>query len=140
MGVDALLLAEGCDVWAPKVTRAAMGMNLQLPCVELPWKEVKQELERLPSTTRSRLQILLAVPDSTAAPYYSVDYTQPSLIVVGSEATGIGEESRKLGSEIQVPVVEICIPTTPGRGLESFNAAMAATVLLAEASKQRLIK
>ena len=166
LGVDALLLVDGCDAFAPKATRAAMGMNLQLPCIELGWAggAVPACLEALPASTRSRLQLLLAVPDTDAGEggegwetagsvcdYFSVDLTRPTLLVVGSEAAGIGPEARDLGAALGLlqtgageggegGVRRVRIPCAPGRGLESFNAAMAATVLLAEACKQRLVR
>jgi TrmH family RNA methyltransferase len=61
----------------------------------------------------------------------AVDWTQPSALIVGGEASGAGQEAA------QIATGRVSIPMTGGA--ESLNAAMAATVILFEAARQRRI-
>lgn len=159
LGADALVVVEGCDAFSPKVSRASMGTNLQLPILETTWDggAVESLLSSLlpPSSPASSadsgsrvLQLLLAVPDPSADPYFSVDLSLPTVIAVGSEAHGLSDACFDLaddfsspgpgagtGKGLKVVVKKVFIPTA--RPLESFNAAMAATLLLGEAARQR---
>ena len=47
-GVDAVVVVEGCDPWAPK-TIQAMGTSLQLPVVETSWDSELKEILQNPS-------------------------------------------------------------------------------------------
>jgi TrmH family RNA methyltransferase len=63
--------------------------------------------------------------------YDTVDWTQPCALIVGGEATGAGQEAARVAiGRVSIPMVG---------GAESLNAAMAATVLLFEAARQRRI-
>jgi TrmH family RNA methyltransferase len=92
MGVDAVIIADGCEPWSPKVLRSAMGMCLKLPIFEASWAKdgiSKLLLSRERSTeTYLPYQILLADADPSAHVYHKVDMTGPTVIVVGSEAFG----------------------------------------------------
>jgi TrmH family RNA methyltransferase len=165
LGADALVVVEGCDAFSPKVSRASMGTNLQLPILETTWDGGAVEsllfslLQSSSSASASAsdagpdsrvLQLLLAVPDPSADPYFSVDLSLPTVIAVGSEAHGLSDacfglanafSSQKArpgaGADNGLTLVarKVFIPTA--RPLESFNAAMAATLLLGEAARQR---
>ena len=137
MGVDAVVIVDGCDPWSPKVLRSAMGMCLKLPLLEASWKD--SSVPDLLGSGRSEVgldpyQVLLADADSSGQVYHRVDMTGPTVIVVGSEASGIGIEARAL-----LDKKYICIPTSAEReDLESFNAAVACSILIAEAARQRM--
>jgi len=61
---------------------------------------------------------------------YSYDFTQPVWLVIGNEGKGISDTTAQL--------VDDAI-TIPMQGqAESLNAAMAATILLFEAMRQRM--
>ena len=126
-GVDAIIIVEGCDPWSPKVLRSAMGTCLKLPIFETQWTNVEKILF---DSYGTNVQILLADADPTAAIYHTVDMTRPTVLVIGSEATGIGPESQVLpqSKKIRIPIA---------RDLESFNAAVACSVLLGEVGRQR---
>jgi TrmH family RNA methyltransferase len=139
LGVDTVLSFGGCDAWSPKVLRSSMGTCLrhkEMPIVESRWEDVfaLQEEGGL-----AEFQILLAVSSKDSVNYDSIDFSKPTLVVIGSEATGISEQAlsglrrapRGRGGE----VINITIPMS--RALESFNAAMAGTSILAEAARQR---
>jgi len=62
-------------------------------------------------------------------PYYNVDWSPPSAIIIGGEAEGASAEAQSLASHrMSIPML--------GQA-ESLNAAVAAGVILFEASRQR---
>jgi|MDTB01.1.fsa_nt_gb TrmH family RNA methyltransferase len=145
-GADAVVVAEGCDPWAPKTIRSAMGTGLQLPVVETTWGgELLDILEKpsieavgrlYPSShesysgSQNQYQILIADCDVSAVPYTEIDYTQPTILVVGNEAHGPSPEALDLpcARKIYIPMQ---------RDLESLNAAIAGSIILSEAARQR---
>lgn len=134
MGVDAVVIVDGCDPWSPKVLRSAMGMCLKFPIVEASWKDssVSTFLQNSARKT-GPFQLLLADADPSGSVYHRVDMTGPTVLVVGSEAAGIGPEARSL-----LGARYIRIPTPTHRDdVESFNAAVAGSILIAEAARQR---
>jgi TrmH family RNA methyltransferase len=131
MGVDAIIIADGCDPWSPKVLRSAMGMCLKLPILEMSWKD--GSIPELLLNKGGSYQVLLADADPSGQVYHKVNMTGPTVIVVGSEATGIGPAARALPD-----AKFIQIPSSPHRGdLESLNAAVACSILISEAARQR---
>ena len=74
------------------------------------------------------VQIYAAVPHTDSSRWLSAaDLTRACAIVIGSEGSGINETLRQAATEIAIPTV----------GVESLNAAVAASVLLYEARRQR---
>src|SRR4029434_4953045 len=68
--------------------------------------------------------------DATASmPYFAADWRQPSALIIGNEAHGLSEDARVLARRL------IGIPMH-GRA-ESLNAAVAGSVILFEALRQR---
>ena len=61
-----------------------------------------------------------------------MDLTRPTVVVIGSEATGIGREALLLPGACKVR-----IPMAANRDLESLNAAVACSVVLGEVVRQR---
>jgi TrmH family RNA methyltransferase len=120
-GVGQVILAPGTvDLYNPKVVRGAMGAHFRLPVASLDW----------PDITRQVAGRAVWLADARGGTDYDrVDWGQPSALIVGGEAAGAGEEAASLASG------RTSIPMTAGT--ESLNAAMAATVLLFEAARQR---
>lgn len=124
-GVDGVLLPKGnVDVWSGKVLRAGMGAHFRLPLrASLGWEAVAERLRGL--TVR-----LADVAGRT--PYDRVDWAQPSALIVGGEAAGAGREAAQLAGEtISIPLAN---------EVESLNAAMAGSIILFEAQRQRRVK
>ncbi len=122
-GVAQVLCMSGtADLYAPKVVRAAMGAHFRLALrQDLHWEELEDAL--LPYDN-------IYVTDARAQmPYYAADWRQPAVLIVGNEANGVGDEARAWASK------SITIPMTPG--VESLNAAVAGSVILFEAARQR---
>ena len=64
-----------------------------------------------------------------ATPYYTQDYTKPTALVVGTEATGLTQEWRDHATQ------NIIIPMQGE--IDSMNVSVAAAVLIFEAKRQR---
>ena len=124
-GVEGVILTNGSvDPYAPKALRAGMGANFRLPVLQMGWPEISGLIDQ------HKLQAWLT--DVTGGePHYEADLAQPVALVIGGEAHGISDEARTLDhKQIHIPM--------PG-GAESLNAAMAASILVFEAARQRSI-
>ena len=109
-------------------------MCLKLPVFETTWKDnnVPNLLSQM-TGKKGPYQLLLADADPSGSVYHRVDMTGPTVLVVGSEAAGIGSDARSL-----LGAKYIRIPTPENRDdVESFNAAVAGSILIAEAARQR---
>lgn len=121
-GVTAVFVTrETVDPFNPKVVRAAMGAHFRVPLRPLSDAEIALVEAACP---------LRAVADATVAlPYDALDWTQPAALIVGSEATGACEEMRQWATKaVAIPLVA---------EVESLNAAVAGSIILFEAARQR---
>lgn len=125
MGASAVILCGGSsDPYAPKASRASMGSILHLPLIPLPDPLSAARL------LKSRGVQLLAGHLKGAKPCYEADLTKPCALMVGNEGSGL---SPALSAEADQLVL------IPMQGeAESLNAAMAGSILLYEARRQRL--
>jgi TrmH family RNA methyltransferase len=121
-GADWVVLSPGTvDPFSPKVVRGGMGAHFRLPIfADWTWENLKPILSELP----------LYLADAHAKmSYEQVIWTHPAVLIVGGEAHGPSDAARQLGA------VEISIPMQGDA--ESLNAAVAASAILLEASRQR---
>ena len=120
-GADGVLLAPGCvDVWNPKTLRAGMGAHFRVPLAECDLAQLEQHAAQLP--------LILADSDGEQ-PYDAFDWTTPCALVIGGEARGADEPLRQLAqASVRIPMASADY---------SLNAAMATSVLLFEAQRQR---
>ncbi|MBI3244477.1 MAG: RNA methyltransferase [Chloroflexi bacterium] len=127
-GVDAALLAPGTvDAFNPKVVRAGMGAHFRLPIESLTWDKIGEKVKGLQvrmAEARSPISNL-----KSQISYDQADWTQPSAFIISSEADGPSEAARACAAE------SVFIPM-PGE-TESLNAAVAGSVILFEAVRQR---
>lgn len=124
-GVDEVILLPGVtDPWAPRVLRAGMGAHYRIAIRQT---QAPAELERWAGSGQRLLAAAIA-PDL----YTEIDWTLPSLLIVGSEAHGARATASWPG------IRPIAIPMT--REVESLNVAVAASVILFEAQRQRLLQ
>ena len=128
MGAVAVVVVDGCDPWSPKALRSAMGMCLRLPIYDVSWPQVPSLLQE----EFGDMQVLLADVALDSKAYYEANFDNPTLLVIGSEAHGISKEALTLTN-----AKKIFIPSAPGRELESLNAAVACSIILGEAARQR---
>jgi len=124
-GVSEVILTWGSgDIYNPKVVRAAMGAHFYL-CIHrgLKWEQITPLIEGR--------QVLLAEA-SGDTPYFEVDWTEPSVLVIGGEAHGPGPQAREAAQKsIYIPMAGT---------VESLNAAVAAGIIIFEAVRQRTLK
>lgn len=120
-GADGVLLGPGCvDLYNPKVVRSSMGAHLRLPVHSHSWAEIAQTVQGM--------QVGLATIEAETV-YTAVDWTQPSALIIGSEAAGAGENAHRLATQ------QLTIPMHAAT--DSLNAAVATGILLFEAARQR---
>ncbi len=120
--VGQVITAKGTtDVFSPKVVRGGMGAHFRLPIwYDREWQEIEAALHDR--------QVLLADPQGDLA-YYEVDWTKPSTLIVGGEAEGARREAREFADR------GVAIPMQAG--VESLNVAVATSIMLFEAARQR---
>lgn len=120
-GVDGVLLGPDCvDLYNPKVVRGSMGTHLRLPVHSQTWPEI--------AATVRGMQVWVATLQAEVV-HTAVDWTQPSAIIIGSEAAGAGKAARQMAhNQVTIPM---------HASTESLNAAVAAGILLFEAVRQR---
>jgi TrmH family RNA methyltransferase len=121
-GVAAVYLSpESVDPWNPKAVRAGMGAHVRIPLLPLDAAARSDLAARLPQRVVARAD--------AATPYDAIDWTGPSALVIGGEASGVGVDVAGWGT------MAAAIPLAPG--VESLNAAVAGAVILFEAARQR---
>lgn len=109
-----------------------MGSSLKLPVAQASWNEVTDFLSSVCEMQDCLLAWLSAHPEARV--YSDMDFTRTSIIVVGNEAHGLSKEALELASVFS-RTNRILIPMHGS--LESFNAAVAAAVVMSEISRQR---
>lgn len=119
---DVLCMRGTADVYSPKVVRAAMGAHFRLPLQQdLHWDDLEVALGPADN---------IYVADAGGSmPYYAADWRQPSVLIISNEANGASDEARQYATKF------IAIPMAPA--VESLNAAVAGSVILFEAARQR---
>lgn len=121
-GVDLVALTPGTvDPFNPKALRAGMGAHFHVPILASDWRRL---------TARFPDQAIYLADAAGDVSYDAVDWTHPSIIVVGGEAHGLRDALRGL------PHTLVRIPMVPGA--ESLNAAVAASLLIYEARRHVL--
>jgi TrmH family RNA methyltransferase len=123
VGAAEVLCTSGTvDIYSPKVVRAAMGAHFHLAVEQdLSWEQVGERL--------AFLDHVYAADAEATMPYYVADWRQPAVLIIGNEAHGLSQDARELARNL------IGIPMR-GRA-ESLNAAVAGSVILFEALRQR---
>jgi TrmH family RNA methyltransferase len=122
-GCQAALLTEGsADPFSPKVLRSGMGAQFTLPIREMGWREIADLCQ-----TQAITIFISELAEGQA--YDQADLTQPLALVIGGEAHGVSKEAT------QMVTIPIRIPMS-GK-IESLNAAIAGSILLFEALRQR---
>jgi len=131
-GVDGLWLAEGADPHQPKVLRASAGAALALPIERMDRQGLAQ---RLHTAAARGLQLVAAVPPladlngDRPLPYWHLDWTKPTALLLGQEGSGLAPELQALATH------RITIPHSAA--VESLNVAVSAAPLLLERMRQQ---
>jgi TrmH family RNA methyltransferase len=128
-GATAVLTTPGTvSQWNQKALRASAGSVFRMPVIAINPAEL--------AALKPRIHLFAAVADSdgdldrvSTIPAVAADLTQSCALLIGNEGAGLSSEL------LQIADTRITIPT-PGR-IESLNAAIAGSLLLYEASRQR---
>lgn len=122
-GADLVIVANGCtDIYNPNVVRASVGTLFTIPVVEA------SNAETLSFCQQHQLFLIAATPEASV-PYTDVSMKQGIGIVVGTEQLGLTDFWKEACQ---------CRASIPMRGVaDSLNVAMATTIILFEAVRQR---
>ena len=111
------------DIYSPKVVRATMGAVFRVPFV------TAEDLEGGLKWLKEKGVRLYAAHLQGAVDYDGPDYCQNCGFLIGNEAAGLTEEAAAMAD---------CYIKIPMAGqVESLNAAVASSVLMFEAARQR---
>ena len=127
-GVDDLWLGGGADPCQPKVLRASAGAALALPHRRDP--DRSGLAERLAQARAAGHHVVATLVDQAeTVPYWELDWTRPTVLVLGNEGAGLHPELAALASH------RVTIPHSPA--VESLNVGVAAAPLLLERWRQQ---
>jgi TrmH family RNA methyltransferase len=124
-GASGVLSLPGTvSAWNTKAVRASAGSIFRVPLLSVNERECLEKLHEAGVK-------VLATTVRGAEPADRVDMTGPVALIIGNEGNGVADElAAKVDARITIPC--------PGQ-VESLNAAVAASVLLYEAARQRAI-
>ncbi|MCD9023890.1 TrmH family RNA methyltransferase [Cohnella silvisoli] len=124
-GATAVVLGKGtADLYNPKTIRATMGALFRVDVLEADLNEL------LPEAKREGIAVAGTSLQASKS-CYEYDFRRSVWLVFGNEGSGVSAQVDALVDD------NVIIPMT-GRA-ESLNVAMAATVLLFEAQRQRMV-
>lgn len=123
-GITGLIMSpDTADIYNPKVIRSTMGS-----CLRVPFVYAQDFAGALAKIKKEKIR-LFAAHLQGSVPYDEEDYRGRVAFLIGNEANGLTEETAKTAHcRIRIPMA--------GR-VESLNAAVAASVLMFEAARQR---
>ena len=128
-GMDEVWIIEGADPWQPKVMRASSGAVLQMPTLRLKRPDILGKLASVKDAGVQVIATLVPGGGNPVVPYWSVDWTRPSLVLLGNEGAGLSAELVAQADH------RVTIPHSPR--VESLNLAAAAAPLLLERWRSR---
>ena len=120
------MLSPGCaDLLGPKVIRAGSGAHFHLPVETASrWEDVTRLLDG-----HGALEQVLLMDAAGHVAYDAADFSRRTTLIIGNEAHGASPQAARLATEhISIPMWNL---------VESLNAAIAASVVLFEAARQR---
>lgn len=125
VGVDGLIVCDRCtDIFNPNVVRASVGTLFTVPVAEARSQETITWL-------KSKGIAILAATPSAKREFTTVDMTVPLAIAVGTEQLGLSEQwMTQADLQVNIPMCGVA---------DSLNVAMATTLLLYEALRQRRV-
>jgi RNA methyltransferase, TrmH family len=123
-GADGLwLTAQSVELENPKVLRASAGQWFRLPMASCEYP-----IELLHNYRQQGGQVV-ATSMTAAIDYWQLDFTPPTLILLGNEGGGLSPELlAEADHTVRVPMAT---------GVESLNVSITAALLLYEARRQR---
>ena len=121
--VDCLLVADPkTDIYNPNVVRSSVGGFFTVPIGLGSNNDIHEFLQRNQITSYAA-----SLQDSIS--YEKIDFSTPTAVVVGTEATGLSAFwTKESKSNIKIPMLGT---------LDSMNVSVAAAIILFEATRQR---
>lgn len=121
--LDAVIIANPkSDLYNPNIVRSSVG------CLFTNQIATGTTSEIIAFLKERKINFYCATLQNSTS-YHTQDYTTPTALVVGTEATGLTEEWRKEATQ------NIIIPM--GGEIDSMNVSVAAAILIFEAKRQR---
>jgi TrmH family RNA methyltransferase len=118
------LSQDSVDLDHPKVIRSSAGEWFRLPMM------VSENIEDLIQNYRAQGVQIIATHLSATKLHWEIDYTQPTLILLGNEGAGLSDTlTSACDQTIKIPL---------GGQVESLNVAIATAVILYEALRQKI--
>ncbi len=123
-GVSGIYMSRECvDIYSPKVVRSTMGALYRMPFRVVP------DLRETARSLRQQGVHVYAAHLKGTRKHYEYDYRLPTAFMIGNEGNGLTEAlAAEADGFLRIPM--------KGQ-VESLNAAIAATVLMFEAARQR---
>ncbi|MBQ8787269.1 MAG: RNA methyltransferase [Oscillospiraceae bacterium] len=121
VGVDAVFLADCCDLYNPKVVRSTMGSLFRLNVSEIKFDET------FPVFAEIGVPSFAAVIDSDATSLTDCDFSKGGVILIGNEGNGLPREVSDMCTERLTIKMQ--------GNVNSLNAAMAAGIIMWELAK-----
>ena len=128
-GATGVMFLKGAvSPFNPKTLRASAGSLFRVPFVH----SLDPDLARA-AFKQNKLDVYAGVPFAAQNNVKSpagVDFSRQCAVIIGSEGHGVSQK-------LHAGAIDLAVPTV---GVESLNAAMAASVILYEARRQRSLK
>ena len=123
-GVDLVIVTgAGTDLYNPNVIRASQGSVFAVAPV------VADDSQALEFLRANGVRLVATIPASST-PHWSADLRGPVALLVGTEATGLGEAWLNVADQL------VSVPMR-GTSADSLNASVAGAIVLYEALRQR---
>lgn len=123
-GVNGVIMSSDCvDIYNPKVIRSTMGSIYRMPFVYV------EDLPAIVQTLNDNQIHTYAAHLKGMHSYEEEDYTKGTAFLIGNEGNGLRDET--------ADAAEIYIKIPMCGEVESLNAAVASSVLMFEAARQR---
>ncbi len=117
-----IVSSNSADVFSPKSLRASMGAGFRLNL----WTNA--DFEEISVWSREQNLITTAADINAEKTYTEIDWKLPRLLIFGSEAHGLSNESRaKITEQLVIPM---------DNRVESLNLAVSCGIILFEAKRQ----
>jgi len=120
-----MMTPDTANPWSPKVVRASAGSVFRMPVVRAPLAEIRRRL-----TVLDLRMFATVTPRDIASPLMETYLAAPCAVLIGNEGAGLSPEALALADAL------VTIPCA----IESLNAAVAGSVILYEAMRQRTAK
>lgn len=123
-GVDGVFMGPGsCDPWGWRVVRGSRGALAGLKLFQ------SDDLADLCTKLKAQGVQIVATSANTDERYDEVDYSKPTVIIIGNEHHGVSQEV--------LDTATACVKIPMLGNVNSLNIAVAGSVMLYEAQRQR---